>query len=481
MKKFTQQPTPAPAQVELPSEFPPIPQEIIDRFGPSALEWNRKLRDFWTKSNQAIQQAQEQTSQQVNSSVIYNVDQFLIYTSDGAPQPMFSVDSTGVKLGDVVVINTPSRKMYIGAGNYADDDTPFYVDADGKVSFGASLTWDPDTDTLDITGTINADSGTIGGFDIGADYIRDVADSFGLASTVTVSPDVRFWAGNTFANRNIAPLRIYEDGLIRVEALAIDGVGSDQAISFQKNTVMRWFLSAQGAESGGNSGSNISFFRYDDSGNYLSEAFSIIRSTGAFYMNGNADIYKTNIGVTSTDGLALHNEQPAAAGAQQWSPRLRFIGTGWRTDATAQSQFVEWIIENKTIQGTANASGELVFSYQVASGGYSPIMSLTSTGINAVNIGATTPGSGAFTTIGASGDFTYSSGAAERYIQTTNGQNFLGLNQASGYVRIAAGNTQSAIFRATGVEIQAALQVGSLAGVGTRTVVADASGNLSAP
>ncbi|MGP1675936.1 MAG: hypothetical protein ACTS6J_02105 [Burkholderiales bacterium] len=69
-----------------------------------------------------------------------------------------------------------------------------------------------------ISGAITATTGAIGGFTLGADYIRDAADSFGLASTVTVgSPtvdDVRFWAGDTFANRATAPLRMYESGAV---------------------------------------------------------------------------------------------------------------------------------------------------------------------------------------------------------------------------------------------------------------------------
>jgi hypothetical protein len=63
-----------------------------------------------------------------------------------------------------------------------------------------------------ISGTITAAAGTIGGFDIGADYIRDAANSFGLTSTVTVGDDVRFWAGAAFADRATAPFRLYESG-----------------------------------------------------------------------------------------------------------------------------------------------------------------------------------------------------------------------------------------------------------------------------
>lgn len=55
---------------------------------------------------------------------------------------------------------------------------------------------------------------TAGGFTIGADYLRDAANTFGLASTVTGGDDVRFWAGDSFANRASAPLQLYESGYI---------------------------------------------------------------------------------------------------------------------------------------------------------------------------------------------------------------------------------------------------------------------------
>lgn len=77
---------------------------------------------------------------------------------------------------------------------------------------GNKAQWDGAT--LSITGTFYANGGTIGGFTLGADYVRDAADSFGLASTVTGSDDVRFWAGDTFANRATADFRVYESGAV---------------------------------------------------------------------------------------------------------------------------------------------------------------------------------------------------------------------------------------------------------------------------
>ncbi len=55
---------------------------------------------------------------------------------------------------------------------------------------------------------------TVGGFSVGTDYIRDAADSFGFASTVSGSDDVRIWVGANFASRASASFQVYESGLV---------------------------------------------------------------------------------------------------------------------------------------------------------------------------------------------------------------------------------------------------------------------------
>lgn len=107
---------------------------------------------------------------------------------------------------------------YIRSGQTAyDTGTGFYLGNDSgtpKFSIGNSagnkLTWNGTA--LAISGSVTATSGAIGGFDVGSDYIRDSANSMGLASTVTGGDDVRFWAGSTYANRASANLRIHESG-----------------------------------------------------------------------------------------------------------------------------------------------------------------------------------------------------------------------------------------------------------------------------
>src|SRR3990167_10432725 len=75
--------------------------------------------------------------------------------------------------------------------NFATGQTGWRLNDDGSAEF---------TD-ITTSGGITATSGSIGGFSIGADYLRDVANSFGLASTVSGGDDVRFWAGAAFADR----------------------------------------------------------------------------------------------------------------------------------------------------------------------------------------------------------------------------------------------------------------------------------------
>jgi hypothetical protein len=101
-----------------------------------------------------------------------------------------------------------------GTGVYIDY-TGIYGIASGTPKFTLDATTGVLTATdAVISGTITATAGAIGGFSIGTDYVRDAANSFGLASTVTGGDDVRFWAGAAFASRATAPFRITEAGVV---------------------------------------------------------------------------------------------------------------------------------------------------------------------------------------------------------------------------------------------------------------------------
>lgn len=84
---------------------------------------------------------------------------------------------------------------------------------------------------------------------------------------------------------------------------------------------------------------------------------------------------------TSADGLILADTTTASSGNQQFSPRLRLTGQGWKTTSTAASQAVDWIVETQPVQGTTNPSSLLAFSSQVNGGGYGLQLSLSSAGL----------------------------------------------------------------------------------------------------
>lgn len=70
-----------------------------------------------------------------------------------------------------------------------------------------------------------------------------------------------------------------------------------------------------------------------------------------------------NLGTTSTDGILLSNTTAATSGVTaQYSPRLRFVGSGWKTNATAAAQATEWIVETVPTSRAVAPDNALVFT-----------------------------------------------------------------------------------------------------------------------
>lgn len=152
---------------------------------------------------------------------------------------------------------------------------------------------------------------------------------------------------------------------------------------------------------------------------------------------------------TLTDGLLLQNSTAAAAGVQQFSPGIHFSGQGWKTNATAASQTVDFIQLLEPVQGAANPSGALVWASQINGGGYTAQMALTSN--NGLGLGVV-PNTGANP-----GDLTVSrSGGASGFVYFGNGSSaffgFDGTNWdfSTGGIYFAAAATAGTILRASG-------------------------------
>lgn len=108
----------------------------------------------------------------------------------------FNNTETGYRLG----LDSGTAKFYIGnSSNY--------------------LNWTGSA--LNISGAITATTGTIGGWTIGSDYIRDTAGVVGLSSAVTGGDDIRFWAGN--ATPASAAFKVTEAGAVTASSITITG------------------------------------------------------------------------------------------------------------------------------------------------------------------------------------------------------------------------------------------------------------------
>ena len=94
-----------------------------------------------------------------------------------------------------------------------------------------------------ISGSITATTGSIGGWTVDADSIKDVAGVVGLSSAVTAGDDIRFWAGDAIAAS--APFRVTEAGALVATSATVTGVINATSGKFGTSTNY-WSVGATG-------------------------------------------------------------------------------------------------------------------------------------------------------------------------------------------------------------------------------------------
>lgn len=154
-----------------------------------------------------------------------------------------SADYSGAfKSGDITW-NTTTGTVTGGSGVLINKGGIIGATA-GVTTFSINAT----TGDVILAGTVTATAGAIGGFSLGSDYIRDTANSFGLAATVTAGDDVRFWAGETFANRASAPFYVTESGEVGASDIIIKGgatgykIGSGTFLGYDESEELeQWY------------------------------------------------------------------------------------------------------------------------------------------------------------------------------------------------------------------------------------------------
>lgn len=74
------------------------------------------------------------------------------------------------------------------------------------------------------------------------------------------------------------------------ERLVLNSTSSFAGVSLQKSSKNRWWMEYDGAESTGNAGSDLYFYRYDDAGAYLGNPLIISRATGLATFNSGVNL-----------------------------------------------------------------------------------------------------------------------------------------------------------------------------------------------
>ncbi len=160
----------------------------------------------------------------------------------------------------------------------------------------------------------------------------------------------------------------------------------------------------------------------------------------------------------SLDAVALADTTAATSGNQQFSPRLRLTGQGWKTTATAASQSVDWIMETQPVQGSTNPTANLVFSSQTNGGGY--------------NVGATLTNDGGTSVA----QWLMPSGAAGTPSYSFSANTNTGFYNNAGTVAIVTGGTQRALFGGTNQLNANTLVGGYITSGGTKFTIASGTG-----
>ena len=113
----------------------------------------------------------------------------------------WNISTSSISSGSINLVSNPTPKIYIGTGTYNNSNTPFYVDNSGSFSLGNQLTWNGSSLSIigsaSISGSVIANSGSVGGWNIGTSSIS--SGSINLVSSPT--PRIYIGAGS-YSNSN---------------------------------------------------------------------------------------------------------------------------------------------------------------------------------------------------------------------------------------------------------------------------------------
>ena len=174
--------------------------------------------------------------------------------SIGSGNSIFKADTNGIYLGNTTFSSAPfrvspagaltatsgtvggvtiaSNKIYIGAGNFANTDTGFYVDNTGNFSLKDKLTWNGTTLTINGNGTFSGALSAASGTFTGA--LEGGTISIGSGNSIFKADTNGIYLGN--ASFGSAPFRVTPGGALTATSGNIAGWVIDPLIGLTKTT-----------------------------------------------------------------------------------------------------------------------------------------------------------------------------------------------------------------------------------------------------
>lgn len=202
--------------------------------------------------------------------------------------------------------------------------------------------------------------------------------AIGVAATDYVAPGAVTTSGLTMATARLLGRSTASTG-------AIEEITVGSGLSLSGGT-----LSASGGA--GSPGGSDTQLQYNSGGSFAGISGATSNGTNVTFGSGNliatspafttsATVTRTALGTTTEVGLELKNTTAAAAGAQQVSPATIWTGEGWKTNATAATQTVNFQAYVLPVQGAVSPTATWVLQSQINSGGWADRMTVDSAGV----------------------------------------------------------------------------------------------------
>lgn len=201
-------------------------------------------------------------------------------------------------------------------------------------------------------------------------------------------------------------------------------------------------------------------------------ADNTLNAEANFTYNGAlAEITVQGLGTTQDDtkGLDIINPDVAAAGLQQISPAVRWSGQGWKTDATAASQEVEFRAFALPVEGTSQPYGYWKLQSSINGAAYTDVLSVSDVLGSILNTGSnftinTDAGGQSKFNVNTLGNYSvmtleYQGGTDGLSIQATNfGENYINSVNDAPLIFQKAG-TEKFRMSATGIDVSGSNEV----------------------